>query len=151
MRSKMTQNKPKMFTLTIRSVMTGIFVFALLVAVDQLSGHFGLTGVERLGDNLLGGIIVGAVSFLDERRRNRYLGERLRIIALMNHHVRNSLQTIKFAHHTDRQLDLINEAAARIEWALREILPGDTLETPGNPGSALLPASIKPGGTAASN
>ena len=120
-----TNSKPKLFRTALRSVAAGIIVFALLVLVDQLSAHFGLTGVQRLGDNLLGGIIVGTISFLDERRRQRYLEDRLQVIALMNHHVRNSLQTIKFAHRSDKELELINEAVVRIEWALREILPGE--------------------------
>jgi hypothetical protein len=45
----------------------------------------------------------------------------------MNHHVRNSLQVISFAASVPQQEALeaeIRDAVERIEWALREVLPG---------------------------
>ena len=45
----------------------------------------------------------------------------------MNHHVRNSLQVISFAASVPQQEALeadIRNAVDRIEWALREVLPG---------------------------
>jgi len=45
----------------------------------------------------------------------------------MNHHVRNSLQVISFASSMPEPEELRNkvrEAVERIEWALREVLPG---------------------------
>jgi hypothetical protein len=116
--------RTKLFAAAMRAAAAGMIVFVLLVTVDLFSAHVGLTGVKRLGDNLLGGVIVGLISFLDERRRQRYLSDRLHVIALMNHHVRNSLQTIMFAHNTEKEVEFIHEAVLRIEWALREILPG---------------------------
>lgn len=107
------------------AIAAAVIVFVFLAVVDQTSARLGLTGVQRLADDLLGGVIVGTISFVDERRRNRYLAARLRVIALMNHHVRNSLQTIKFAQHTNQQVQVIDDAVARIEWALREVLPQD--------------------------
>ena len=48
----------------------------------------------------------------------------------MNHHVRNALQVILcsriYVEH-EQQVKAIAEAAKRIEWALREVLPGDRL------------------------
>ena len=116
--------KPSVLRIALRSVTAGALVFALLVLVDQVSAHLGLTGVQRLGDNLLGGIIVGVISFVDEQRRQRSLAGQLNVIALMNHHVRNALQTIKYAHGTEKEVEFINDSVVRIEWALREILPG---------------------------
>lgn len=133
-----TQQKPKVFPSTLRAVMAGTIAFLLMVLVDQLSRRFGLTGVERLGDNVLGAIVIGVLMFVDDRRKSRYLAERLRVIALMNHHVRNSLQTIKFAHQTDHQVQLINDAVVRIEWALREILPGGMVNGASKPGAETL-------------
>ena len=104
-------------------------VFLLLVLVDQISVRLGLTSAERFADDLLGGLIVGVISFLYERSRARHLASRLQVIALMNHHVRNALQTIKYAQHTDQHVKLIDESVARIEWALREILPTETQST----------------------
>ena len=116
--------RTRLLAAAMRAAAVGMIVLVLLVVVDQLSGQLGLTGVKRLGDNLLGGVIVGVICFLDERRRQRYLADRLQVIALMNHHVRNSLQTIMFAHDSEKEVEFIHGAVLRIEWALREILPG---------------------------
>jgi hypothetical protein len=73
-----------------------------------------------------------------ERSRWKYLNERLKIIELMNHHVRNALQTIvssAYAHGHDQELDEIRTAVKRIEWALREILPGRVLDNYDEPGA----------------
>ena len=45
----------------------------------------------------------------------------------MNHHIRNALQVITYATATDNQknsVNLIHSSVERIEWALREVLPG---------------------------
>lgn len=60
-----------------------------------------------------------------ERRENVAL--RLRTIADMNHHIRNALQTIQLSAYStkDQQaIGEISEAVERIQWALREVLPG---------------------------
>ena len=52
---------------------------------------------------------------------------KLEVIRLMNHHVRNSLQVISFAALASQQEKATGElrdAVDRIEWALREVLPG---------------------------
>jgi hypothetical protein len=49
----------------------------------------------------------------------------------MNHHVRNALQTIvisAYARGHAQQVDEIRTSVSRIEWALREILPGRVLD-----------------------
>ena len=53
---------------------------------------------------------------------------RLEIIAEMNHHIRNSLEAIQMAVHVprnDHAAAEIDREVARIEWALREVLPRD--------------------------
>lgn len=125
LKNMFSQQKQKLTGSILQAVTIGITVSILLVLVDQLSLRFGFTGVPRLADDLLGGIIAGIIIYLDNRRRNRYFAGRLQAIALMNHHVRNSLQAIKFAHQTGQELQFIDQAVARIEWALREILPGE--------------------------
>ena len=49
------------------------------------------------------------------------------MIAEMNHHVRNALQAIALSPYAEKsqQIQLIDESAQRIQWALREILPGE--------------------------
>lgn len=130
---RLTNQRPGLLQPALRAVIAGLVIFLLLVLVDQSTLYFGLTRVQRFGDDLLAGVIVGLISFLVERRRNRYLAERLEIIALMNHHVRNALQAIKFAEHTNQQVRVIDDAVARIEWALTEVLSGKAIREEGKP------------------
>ena len=108
-----------------------VLMFGLLTAADHLSMRYGLHGSERIVDDLLGGLLVGAIVFLYERRRLRLLTERLRVIVLMNHHIRNALQPIVgVAYESERTADtkVIEECVGHIDWALREILPGKSEE-----------------------
>lgn len=125
---RLTKSTPNLLRPVVRAVIAGLVIFLLLVLVDQLTLRYGLTRMQRFGDDLLGAVIVGLISFLVERRRDKYLADRLEIIALMNHHVRNALQAIKFAHHTQQHLRIIDDAVARIEWALREVLSGKIIQ-----------------------
>jgi hypothetical protein len=53
----------------------------------------------------------------------------------MNHHIRNALQIIIYtaSNANDRDgVDKIRDAAKRIEWALREVLPAEPRETANN-------------------
>ena len=80
-----------------------------------------------------------------ELRQRRTLIKKLEVIRLMNHHVRNSLQVISLAasipqrKQTEEQLQ---RAVEQIEWALREVLPGEavclSLFDPNNPPEALV-------------
>jgi hypothetical protein len=56
----------------------------------------------------------------------------------MNHHVRNALQTIAYSPYTEqeKQIRMIAESVSRIEWALREVLPGRTEHTSLQTGSS---------------
>ena len=110
-------------------VLGGLFVFVLLMLVYQLSTHFGLAGWPLIWDDFVGAVLVAVLLYLYERRRDRYLAERLHTIALMNHHVRNALQAIKYARYSKDDVRLIEQAVARIEWALREILPANLPHT----------------------
>ena len=78
-------------------------------------------------DDVLMGIGVGLLVLLYERRQKRNMIKKLEVIRLMNHHVRNSLQVISFAASAPQQEELakkVHNAVERIEWALREVLPG---------------------------
>ena len=71
----------------------------------------------------------------NERERNRMLQERLRTISEMNHHIRNALLVINFeasSEKYERSVERIRDSVARIEWALREVLP--QYAPPPNPG-----------------
>jgi hypothetical protein len=78
-------------------------------------------------DDALIGLGVGLLVLLYERRQRRNLIMRLEVIRMMNHHVRNSLQVISFAASSPEQEEptkRVRDAVERIEWALREVLPG---------------------------
>jgi len=105
----------------------GLLVMILLIVSDELSRHFGLGESQRVVDDALGGIIAGLTSYFDARRRMRFVAERLNTVGLMNHHVRNALQVIRDAHYLQNKENvaaMIEDAVTRIDWALREVLPG---------------------------
>ena len=80
-----------------------------------------------LASSLLVGLVAGAFVYflaLRERQRRAYVECRLRVIADMNHHIRNALQVITFYNRTGAKQQVgIVEAVERIQWALREVLP----------------------------
>lgn len=102
-------------------------VSVFLIVSDQLSLRLGLNESLRVVDDLLGGLIAGLIFYFYERHRLRRLRQQLRIIELMNHHARNALQPLMFI--TDEpeargQMKLVEDCVRRIDWALREVLPG---------------------------
>ena len=119
-----SHHKPRVLGPVLRAVIAGVLIFLFLILVDQFTLRFGLTRMQRFADDLLAGLIIGSITFLLERRREQYLADRLQVIALMNHHVHNALQAIKFAQHTEHHVRVIDDSVARIEWALREVLSG---------------------------
>jgi hypothetical protein len=111
----------------VRGLVSGILIAVVLIGIYLVSPRLGLHGSERILDDLAGGVIVGVLVFFYERHRSRLLSERLHTIHLMNHHVRNALQTISWSRYSSddqQQVEHIREAVGRIDWALREILPG---------------------------
>jgi hypothetical protein len=111
----------------ILSVALAVVAFFFGVLIDQLGRYFGASGWSLWLDDIAVGALLGLVVHFYERRRERSLIEKLKVIELMNHHVRNALQPVMYLPYSqdrDQQLQTINEAVSRIEWALREILPG---------------------------
>jgi hypothetical protein len=79
-------------------------------------------------DNISTGILAALLVFAYEQKRYQAAMDKLRVIAQMNHHVRNALQGIiacRIFPEQERQMQLIVDSVKRIEWALREVLPGD--------------------------
>ena len=114
------------------AVLAGLGVLALLIAADQISMHYGLRGSQRVFDELCGAMVVGFLVYRYERHRLRQLMQRLQTIASMNHHVRNALQVIMYSSYVpsdQEQLARIRNAVERIEWALQEVLPNETLDS----------------------
>ncbi len=106
---------------------------------DRLLAHDGVARVDiLLFTNGLTGIVAGLLFYSltnYERLRRNLIRNRLRTIAEMNHHIRNSLQVITYANATGKtseSMEMIRNSVERIEWALREVLPGH-VEVPATP------------------
>jgi hypothetical protein len=143
-RNEFAVSKHRFFGRGAWPILAGVLVFSVLVLIDQLSMYIGFEYMQRIWDDLAGGIVAGLLIFIHERRRVNYVAERLRVIELMNHHVRNALQAIKYARYTQNDINVIEDSVARVEWALREILPGEFLPRKAAPGSVDGSASCTP-------
>ena len=99
------------------------------IALEEI--HRFANEPQRILDDLFGGIIAGLLIYRYEYSRSKYLNERLKTIELMNHHVRNALNVIVasvYVHGHNKQLNEIQISVNRIDWALREVLPGRVLD-----------------------
>ncbi len=117
--------------------------FTIFVLVT-LSGYgfdrmLNRDGVSRklitASSNALTGLVVAGL-FLEFTRnvqnRRRLVQARLEVIADMNHHIRNALQVITYGtatHGGQQETQMMRDSIQRIEWALREVLPGYLPET----------------------
>lgn len=114
------------------SVLLAFVSFSLGLMVEALQRREGITGWTLWIDNMTAALLLGLVVFFYERRRERELTRKLQVIELMNHHVRNALQPVMYLPYSqdqEMQLNTIRDAVQRIDWALREILPGHEEET----------------------
>lgn len=111
----------------------GFGIFLLGVTLRTLLDKVGVTGVAAAVDDLLIGILAGVMVFAYERHQHNIILERMRVISEMNHHVRNALQPIMYSPYLKEQAEqirTIQEGTRRIEWALREVLPGEDTTPP---------------------
>jgi hypothetical protein len=116
------------------SLAIGMVIALIGGAVEALIGKHTLFTAES-ADDLIIGVLAAAVIFAYEQRRYRATMDKIQMISAMNHHVRNALQTISYAPYTEqeKQIRMIADSVGRIEWALREILPGDAAENSTSP------------------
>jgi len=114
------------------SLLVAVIVSLIGVVLDRLLLKEGIPRLDMLiFSNGLTGLFAGGLFYqmAREARASRALvEERMKTIAELNHHIRNALQVIKFLGGQRSgldavQLQLINDSADRIEWALREVLP----------------------------
>jgi hypothetical protein len=111
----------------IKAILWALLFLLLGAGGDYIATRFGLERDLLFVNDVVSAAIVVLVIIGYERRRRKRIRERLEVIQLMNHHVRNALQIIALSPHShqrEESLALIQEAVSRIEWALREILPG---------------------------
>jgi hypothetical protein len=131
METALPRKQKPFFQPGVRAALYGLLVLAFLVLTDQLSMQYGLRESQRVVDDFCGALIAGLLVYRLEYVRAKYLNEKLKTIELMNHHVRNALQVIvdsSYLHGHGQQLDEIQNSVKRIDWALREILPGRRLD-----------------------
>lgn len=112
---------------TLKSAALGFCVFLLGSALEAWLSLHNVHGFLAFVDNFLAGIAAGLLVLLYERWRQREVDKKLRTIRLMNHHVRNALQVISAIScgPDGTQPAKVQDAVRRIEWALREVLPGE--------------------------
>jgi hypothetical protein len=116
----------------------GSAVFLLGALLENTLDRYGIHGISALIDDVFIGILAGLLVFAYESHRHKTMLHRMRVIAEMNHHVRNALQPILYSPYMKEQAEqvrIIQEGTERIQWALREVLPGETDETPPSRGS----------------
>ena len=113
------------------SVGLGLLIAAIGALIEALVERHPVISLQSL-DDLAIGVLAGLVVYFYEQRRYKTVLEKIRVIEEMNHHVRNALQAISWAPYTeqDKQIKLIGDAVNRIQWALSEILPGETGKKP---------------------
>jgi len=114
------------FRHTLFAVVCGLVVAAFLFFLHRISTLYG-----QGFDYLFGGIIVGLLIYRYELNRSQYFNDRVKSVKLMNHHVRNALNVIMVSVYTHGHVEELNEIQSsfdRIDWALREILPGRVLD-----------------------
>ena len=125
----------------------GSGIFLLGVTLRTLLDSWGVTGVAAAIDDMLIGLIAGLLVFAYERRQHKILHEKVRVISEMNHHVRNALQPIIYSPYLKEQAEqvrIIQEGTRRIEWALREVLPGEDTAPPNAKSSTSKPSASQP-------
>jgi tetratricopeptide (TPR) repeat protein len=117
--------------LIVLCVVVVLLVCAVGYGFDRMLGREGVTRTDiLLTSNGLTGLVAGLLFYTltnVERQRRKLVRERLSTISEMNHHIRNALQVITYATATgnhDESVELIRTSVERIEWALREVLPG---------------------------
>jgi hypothetical protein len=106
----------------------GCGIFILGVTLRTLLDRWSVTGLAAAIDDMLIGLLAGVLVFAYEHHQHKIILEKMRVIAEMNHHVRNALQPIIYSPYVKEraeQIKIIQEGTRRIQWALREVLPGE--------------------------
>lgn len=119
------------------TLMAGVAMALIVDLIDRGFVAIGLHAETTRIDDVLIGLVAAAFVFLVQRQQERELRRQLQnaaVIEQMNHHIRNALQVIVthagLDHEAKPELQQIDDAVARIDWALREILPKSAGYTP---------------------
>jgi hypothetical protein len=126
MKNKLRNSSPLLLGLGV-----AIAIFILDDSLDHLMLHITSASIALEISDAITAILIGALTtrmVLFYRQRQLQAQARVQRIAEMNHHVRNALQVITYwslAEKEKRQVELVQNAVNRIQWALREVLPRD--------------------------
>lgn len=111
------------------ALISGIIAFAANSVVQRFSPRYAS---ELLA--IVIGFAFGVITFIEvqavQQRRRKVL-EDLRVVASLNHNVRNALQSIQYAAHlptSSQNLTIINDSVRRIDDTLRELFPAIDVE-----------------------
>ena len=112
------------------SIASGLLVFLTATLVHWIVYNLwlGLEGTRVVGAGVAAVVMILLIQRqLTEQRKERLAAlRRFELIAEMNHHIRNALQTISYQRYTDTDpaaSQRLKEAVERIQWVLEEILP----------------------------
>ena len=108
--------------------------FAGITSLGMLMERLMLReGIPRFDLLLLSNALVGGVAAalvvvwsIRQRQHAALVSSRMRVIAEMNHHIRNALQVIQYSawgKQSDTEMQAIQQSVQRITWAVREVLP----------------------------
>lgn len=116
---------------TIPSSRQRSFLAGLTFSLFLIFGYFSDLILLRhtgwiIADDLIIAVAAAIVVFLYERERSRILAERVRVIRDMNSFVRNELQVLYACldNAEKTRVSTAERSVERIDWALRELLPG---------------------------
>lgn len=104
---------------------TVVFFFALALQWTIYDRYLHENGIRVVGSGIAAAIAIAVfvVLGMTARRERQQEIERLKTIALLNHHIRNALQAIVTCSGSTDSTDIIRGSVERIEWALGEVLP----------------------------
>lgn len=107
----------------------GLFVFAVGILLDFILIDVGAPRpLTLLFDDLMTGVAATFAAWFilraEVRRRQQEI-QRLHVLDEMNHHVRNALQIVVLHVYSMEgpRAEELQQAVARIEWTLKEVLP----------------------------
>jgi len=128
-------SRPKLRVLSDREIWlvsgaSGIVVFALALAMQWIVYDRILheDGLRLVGSVIAAVLAMALVQYMKTTARNDRVAEirRLEDIAVLNHHIRNSLQTIAVCCNDERATATIQQSIDRIERVLAGVLSPET-------------------------
>lgn len=113
------------------AAVAAVALFAVSYAFDYILYFMKIPEVETLSNNLVNGILGGALMLLflrnkHEREAMNRAKERAIIVAEMNHHIRNAMTPLVLGVSSDdlfERLRTLDQATDRVDHVLTELLP----------------------------